>query len=79
MIARFLAPYAVPLFGALLFALIAACGALYLSITSHAETKAALNAARAYIEASKEVRDAQETVPDDPADLVKWLHDFAER
>lgn len=75
---RLLAPYAVPLFAALLFALIAACGALYLSITSHAKTRAALDAARAYIEATDEVRDAQDAVPTDPDDLVDWLSRFAE-
>lgn len=50
---------------------------LYWSITSHAKTKAALDAARAYIEATDEVRDAQDSVPTDPDDLVRWLKRFS--
>lgn len=75
---RFLAPYALPLFGALA-ALIAALGlGLWWSITSHAQTREALDAARAYIEATEEIRDAQETLPLNDADLADWLRDFAD-
>jgi len=73
-----LAPYALPLIAALCAALIGAVGWIVLQGQWLDEAEAALTEARAFIEATKEVRDAQETVPDDPADLADWLRDFAE-
>jgi len=75
---RVLAPYAIPLFGALCAALVAALGYIYVQGLWLDQAEAALVEARAFIEATKEVRDAQETVPDDPEKLVDWLRDFSD-
>ncbi|MGB1266339.1 MAG: hypothetical protein ACPG6L_11510 [Nereida ignava] len=52
--------------------------ALWWSVTSHADTRAALKAATAYIQATEDVRNAQETVPNDPELIPGWLREFAD-
>ena len=75
---RFLVPYIWPLIGALVAALIAAIGWIMLQSAWLDQAEADRDAAISYIQGRKETDDAQDSLPDDPDDLVKWLRDFAE-
>lgn len=69
---------ALPLIGALFFALVAALLGLYWSVTSHQDTKAALREAAAYIDTRTESDDSLATAPTDPADIAARLRACAD-
>lgn len=69
---------ALPLIGALFFALVAALLGLYWSITSHQDTKAALREALAYIDTRTESDDSLSAVPTDPDDVLDRLRACAD-
>lgn len=52
--------------------------ALWWSVKSHADTKAALENAIDYIQATEEARDAIGSIPEDPDAIPGWLRDFAD-
>lgn len=75
---RILASYIWPIIGALVSALIGAIGWIMVQSAWLNKAEAERDAAIAYIQGRKETDDAQDNLPDDPDDLVKWLRNFAE-
>ena len=74
---RLLAPYIVPITGALFGLIVALSIALWWSITSHTETRAALQMATQYIQGRTETDNALSNVPDDPDALLERLQSCA--